>query len=243
MFVLGWRHFDDDSVTKIRNEKVVSPDAYVLMYRIRGAHNAIRLERYSNALNSASSQENSASVSKRKRADSVSGKFSSTNGDRRSASEYTLGVNLKRSSSIESPNEGNTRKKSEIDSFASPLAARRCTSALPTENCPKNKELIGNKNLTSSSMPNVSIEGGNPLLNSNSSSFDELSTKTTLDKNDDIFVSNESLDSFENLTISDVVTENEATVIYTNTDENSLLKSHVEGATIDMASVDENDLD
>lgn len=229
--LLGWRHFDDDAVTKIKNEKVVSPDAYVLMYRIRGAHNAIRLERYSNALNTTPSQENSASVSKRKRADSVSGKA-----DRRSASEYTLGVNLKRSSSIESSNDGNTRKKSDTDTFPSPVAARRCTSALPTESYPKNKEFVSNKNLTSSSMPNVSIDGANHLLNSNSSSFDELNIKTTLD--DNIFVSNESLSSFENLTINDIAGENETVAgVYSNSESSS------SAVAVDMSSVDENDLD
>ena len=33
---VGWRFFDDDSVRKIKVEKVVCPDAYVLVYRLKG---------------------------------------------------------------------------------------------------------------------------------------------------------------------------------------------------------------
>lgn len=261
----GWRYFDDDSVTKIKNEKVVSGDAYVLMYRARGAHNAIRLERYSNALTSFG-QENSSSASKQKRADSFSGKFvSSHSSERRGVSEHTLGVNYKRSSSIESAsNDGGSggdkmRKQSDSDVFSSPLAARRCTSALSAEN--KHKDFNIHKNLTSTSMPNVSnVQDvgsiGENLTASNSSSFDELNlnagTKIECDSTGAVFASNESLSSFEHLTINDdvVIVHNEVSELINNDSELLLNPTTADTTlvepTIDvMSSVDmtENDLD
>lgn len=47
---IGWRYFDDDSVRKIKSDKVISPDAYVLVYRLQGAHQFLKLSSTDNLL-------------------------------------------------------------------------------------------------------------------------------------------------------------------------------------------------
>ena len=44
LVILGWRHFDDDQVTKMDEESVVSSFAYVLVYRMRDIAQAMKLE-------------------------------------------------------------------------------------------------------------------------------------------------------------------------------------------------------
>eukprot|EP00112_Aurelia_sp_Birch-Aquarium-sp1_P010488 Seg2238.7 transcript_id=Seg2238.7/GoldUCD/mRNA.D3Y31 product="Ubiquitin carboxyl-terminal hydrolase 19" protein_id=Seg2238.7/GoldUCD/D3Y31 len=39
---IGWRHFDDDNVSKIDDDRVIDPSAYVLVYRMRGAVQALK---------------------------------------------------------------------------------------------------------------------------------------------------------------------------------------------------------
>lgn len=124
----GWRHFDDDSVVKIRAEKVVSPDAYVLIYRIRNLNDVIKLDRCP-ALHSSSASSLTDGVVKRKRADNTTSGSKSV--DRRSHSEYTLN-RLKRTTSVEA-NESENEKKS-ADNASSRSELLRSNSAHPILN-------------------------------------------------------------------------------------------------------------
>lgn len=221
----GWRYFDDDSVTKIKTEKVISQDAYVLMYRVRGAQNAVKLDRFTTLsntmLSSTCAQENS-SVLKRKHAtDSTS-----TKAERRSASESTLGVNLKRSMSAENPNDGRKSSDSE-NSYSSPGLARRCASALPSDHGARKRDnstpTQQGGNLTSSSLPNVAMDVNKTIANKK------------LEK--EASGSEEILGSFENLTLDDVIADKD---VFTSPE--NLISSTTE-TIIDVTGVNENDLD
>lgn len=224
---VGWRNFDDDCVTKIKNEKVVSPDAYVLMYRVRGAQNAVKLDRFTTLSNAsmASTQDNSSS-SKRKNGDS-----STSKGDRKSASENTLGVNLKRSSSVDNSNEVGNRKTSDSDLFVSPSTMRRCTSALAADNSTrKNDYLAQQASMASLSMPNVATATVNTINN--------IETKEFNKDGSEVFGSDESLgECFESLTLNDNMKEETVDVLYTREEESIDLES------IDISLLNENDLD
>ena len=43
---LGWRLFDDETATKVKPDKVISANAYVLLYRLRGTSDILKLDRY-----------------------------------------------------------------------------------------------------------------------------------------------------------------------------------------------------
>ena len=43
-FFVGWRFFDDDDVLRIKEDRVVTSDAYVLVYRMRGTSAAVKCE-------------------------------------------------------------------------------------------------------------------------------------------------------------------------------------------------------
>ena len=196
------------------------------MYRVRGAQNAVKLDRFTSLsntmLSSTSAQENS-SVSKRKHATDSS----SSKAERRSASESTLGVNLKRSLSAENPNDGRKSSDSE-NSNLSPGLARRCTSALPTDHAARKREnsaaaqVCGN--LTSSSLPNVAMD------------INKITASKKCEKEaGGGSGSEENLGSFENLTLDDIVVQKD-------TANENVVPSPMENV-IDGEVVNENDLD
>lgn len=193
---VGWRLFDDDYAIKIKNEKVVSPDAYVLVYRLRGAQDVIKIDRYPLVTNTspASSMENMASTVKRKRADSVAGSGKSPGVERRSVSESTLN-RIRRSTSVESAEEVG-KKEGEN---ALPTELRRCASALPIETN-KSESHGTRKGLFSSSLPDVTTNENDAQkvarLKHISSSSDEYANALENLNND-----NALCDSFEKLTV------------------------------------------
>ena len=149
------------------------------MYRVRGAHNAVKLDRFTSSLSNtllsttSTSQDNTSSTSltKRKHAiDSTSTTATSTvqqssskAAERKRASESSLlagGVNLKRSLSAENPTISATtkdgRKSSDSENTLPVGMTRRCASALPADNSTRRRD-----NLASSTTANASQISGN----------------------------------------------------------------------------------
>ena len=127
--LLGWRHFDDDNSTKIKAEKVISPDAYVLVYRLRGSQNIMKIDRCPSLHSSSTSSLHSENhQTKRKRSDQVSG--TKTNSiDKRSVSENSFNQ-VKRSISMDS-NSDTESKSNTSRQKTDTLELRRCASAVP----------------------------------------------------------------------------------------------------------------
>ena len=164
------------------------------MYRVRGAHNAVKLDRFTSSLSNtllsttSTSQDNTSSTSltKRKHAiDSTSTTATSTvqqssskAAERKRASESSLlagGVNLKRSLSAENPTISATtkdgRKSSDSENTLPVGITRRCASALPADNSTRRRD-----NLASSTTANASQISGNLT----STSLPNVATSTSL---------------------------------------------------------------
>lgn len=193
------------------------------MYRVRGAQNAVKLDRFttlSNTMLSTTCAQENLSASKRKHAtDSTSAKI-----ERRSVSESTLGVNLKRSLSAENQNDGRKSSDSE-NSYSSPSQARRSASALPADHSTRKRDnsivVQPGGNLTSSSLPNVAMD------------INKTTANKKLEKQ--VSGSEEILGSFENLTLDDVIVDKDVFAHH----ENIIFSE----TTIDVTVINENDLD
>ena len=103
--IAGWRHFDDVDVTKIKDDKVVSPDAYVLVYRLRGTHDLMKSDRHLSlvpTVTAPSASPVNTPKAKRKRPDSVYCTERQTTQERKGQPDHTMN-RMKRSISTESP--------------------------------------------------------------------------------------------------------------------------------------------